>query len=274
MSATFFLQKLPMILQKLPIIIFFVISSIIIYQLASLTWFLLPFDKSTPVWILPKANRKFNKLNSATVITSKNIFGHAKEARFNKPPNAPLTKLNLELVGLVSASNPLYSSAILDNAGEQTSYFVGSEIKGTSATISSILFDRLILDVNGTMQTLLFDKNNTNKYTDPHAQPERIVKLNRQAILNNPSKLTDYIEISPVRKGGKIIGYRVNPGRDKKVFESAGLLPGDIAISINGSDLSDPRQAYAVLKSLPTLHTMSLTVTRAGQLHQLNLDLP
>jgi general secretion pathway protein C len=185
-----------------------------------------------------------------------------------------LTNLNLKIVGLVAASIPHYSSTIIDDAGQQTSYFVGSKIKGTSATISSIFRDRIILNVNGNMQALLFDKNAANKHVVADQKPQRTVKINRQAILKNPQKLNDYIKISVVAKNGKIIGYRVNPGHDKSVFESAGLVPGDIAVRINGVDLTNQQQSLTLLRSFPTLHKMSLTVNRKGKFYHLNLHLP
>lgn len=259
------------IMQKLHVVMFFVISCVIIYQAASITWlFLLP-DKSSFVWNLPKKKGVNNRLKSSEAISSQHLFGVVK----SKHIEAPLTKLNLKLVGLVAASKSSDSSAIIEQGGNQNSYFVGSKIKGTSATVLSIYLDRLIIDVNGVAQTLMFDKvlgDHTSANSAPSAK--RIVHLDRKEILKNPSKITNYIQINPVSMGNKIIGYRLRPGREKKAFSDAGLVSGDIAVKLNGVDLTNPREAFSLMRAFPTMHSMTLTVKRSGKLYDLYLSLP
>ena len=93
-------------------------------------------------------------------------------------------------------------------------------------------------------------------------------------MLANPARITDYVRISPIRKNGKLTGYRVNPGRNRALFKEVGLQPNDLAVSLNGYDLTDTRQAMEVAKQLKNLTEMSLTVERDGQLHSIYLSLP
>ena len=266
---------------------FFIISSLIAYQAASLSWLLLPADESDLIWNRPSASQKINTSSSNTA--AENIFGQAekkpvtpKKETNTDIENAPKTHLNLTLMGIVSASDPAYSSAIIQYRGSQGSYFVDSKIEGTSATITSIFADRLILDVNGSKQTLMLDgrdftpaKNAPKKPVQRKASHARkTIKLDRKEILRNPGKLTDYIRISPLRKDGEIQGYRVRPGRDRSVFEASGLKSGDIAIELNGVDLTDMQEAFTLMKEFPTMTDMSLTVNRNGQLHDLYFSIP
>ena len=262
------------ITQKLHIVIFFIISSVIIYQAASITWLVLLSDKSSFVWNLPKKKVVNNSLKPSLAISSQHLFGVAKSAN-SKQIKAPLTNLNLKLVGIVAASKPSESSAIIDQGGGQQSYFVGSKINGTSATVSSIYLDRLIIDVNGVVQTLLFDKDLVDHSSANNAsEARRTVHLNRKEILKDPSKITDLIKINPVSKNKRIIGYRLTPGRNKKAFDEAGLISGDLAIRLNGVDLTNPREAFSLMGAFPTMHNMTLTIKRSGKLHDLYLSLP
>ena len=188
---------------------------------------------------------------------------------------------------MVAASDPAASSAIIANKGKQDSYFINSKIDGTSASVYEIYENRIILDEKGVYQVLMLDGLETddkqqNQQSQPSVkkvpntgsnQPTK-VDLNRSELLKDPSKLTNYINISPVREDGEIKGYRLNPGRDPVLFEQAGLENGDLAIELNGVDLTDIAESMSLLKEFPTMTDISLTVDREGQLYDLYLSIP
>ena len=64
---------------------------------------------------------------------------------------------------------------------------------------------------------------------------------------------------------GKLKGYRINPGKDVAFFHRIGLLPNDLAVSINGYDLRDNGQAMQIMQQLSSMSEMNLTVERNGQ---------
>lgn len=281
-------------LQKSPMIVLATIITLLAYQLALLTWSVLPAEKPALLWQATAANttKNSNEINTLK-LQEQHLFG--EKAKKVKPVvkevsigNAPKTRLNLKLVGVVASTEPEYSSAIIDQKGRQSSYFINSEIDGTSATIIKIYQDRIILKVNGSHQTLMLDgvetldkqhqrqevKSTQQKKPVSKASEIRTVKLDRQALLKNPGKLTDYIRISPVRQNGKVKGYRVKPGKDRSLFEQAGLKSGDLAVELNGIDLTDMQQAFTLMKEFPTMTDMTLTVERAGQLHELYFSIP
>lgn len=47
----------------------------------------------------------------------------------------------------------------------------------------------------------------------------------RSELLADPSKITDYIAISPVRQGRSVVGYRLNPGKDVNLLSKRALNP-------------------------------------------------
>jgi len=285
-------------LQKIPTLVLAVISTLLAYQLALLTWSLVPENKPILLWkpVINKNQEKSAQINTERLL-QQHLFGEkvavakpvVQKAVVATVTTAPKTRLKLTLVGVVAASDPQFSSVIIERKGAQSSYFIDSEIDGTSAVITHIYQDRIILDVKGSMQTLMLDGVETlakqQGSTENRAQvrkkvnnspPSSIktINLDRKGLLDNPAKLTDFVRISPVRENGIIKGYRVKPGKDKSLFEEAGLKNGDLAVELNGIDLTDTQQTLSLMKEFPTMTDMTLSVERDGQIHELYLSIP
>ncbi len=283
-------------LQKIPMVVLAIITALLAYQFALLTWVLLPETKPALIWkpLPTSGNQNSVKINTRQ-LQQQHLFGEnfqkAEKPEKSTLPvqgtsliNAPKTRLKLKLTGVVAATEVQYSSAIIERKGSQGSYFVDSEIDGTNAIIIQIHQDRIILDVSGVYQTLMLDGidglDARNQMTQENRGKEtikkkvRTVNLDRKALLKNPGKLTDYIRISPVREDGQIRGYRVKPGKDRALFEQAGLKRGDLAVELNGIDLTDMKQAMTLMKEFPTMTEMSLSIERDGQLHELYFSIP
>lgn len=276
--------------QQLPKIILILISALIAYQAALLTWSLYPEEENAYEWIPPARTSAKNstRLNTKK-LQQQHLFGQFEgSTRKQDSKSAPKTRLNVTLVGIVAASDPLLSSVIIENKGSQDSYFVGSIITGTNAKVTEIFSDRIIITVKGQKQTLVLDgleKDNKrmasiekgqkkkNKKKRSSKKPKKIA-LDRKALLSNPGKLTDFIRISPVRKGNEIKGYRIKPGKDPSLFKEAGLKSGDLAVELNGIDLTDMSQAIGLMKEFPTMTDISLTVDRNGELNELFFKIP
>ncbi len=280
------------IISLLPKIILAVICALIAYQIALFTWAVYPTKDSAYEWTPPTLTSK-NKavLLSSEKLQQQQLFGELKEQRIKTiqpdKTDAPKTRLKLTLVGIVAASDPKLSSVIIEYKNVQDSYFIDSEIEGTDASVSQIYNDRIIISVGGEEQTLILDGlEQSNKRMarieneqastkgQTRASNRTEIALDRKALLENPSKLLDYIRISPVREGNQIQGYRVSPGKDPSLFEEAGLQEGDLAVELNGIDLTDISQAMGLMKEFPTMTEMSLTVDRDGELNELFFSIP
>ena len=59
------------------------------------------------------------------------------------------------------------------------------------------------------------------------------------------------------------------PGKDPTFFESAGLKTGDVAIQMNGFDLTAPREAAQALQSLKEQREVSLLLDRNGDMTEI-----
>lgn len=234
-------------------------------------------------------------------IENLNLFGRYNEQPAAAKPvvepeqitNAPKTSLSIQLVGVVASTAEQNGLAVIDSRGNQNTYSIGDKIKGTSASLKEVYADRIIISNAGRYETLMLDGMKYEAQTSANSQlqqakankPQRIdqrnnkqvaaeLKQSRDELLADPSKITDYLSISPVRRDGQVAGYRLNPGKDRKLFAQAGLKANDLVKSINGYDLTNNAEAIALMAELPTLTDASLMIERDGQLVEIMFSLP
>ncbi|MCM2680895.1 type II secretion system protein GspC [Echinimonas agarilytica] len=274
-----------------------VLVVLIAYLLAELTGILLPNADSKGEWIPPqKASAQKAEELDVSALQAMSLFGESKPAEqveIVEVQDAPETKLNLKLTGVVATMDPEIGLAVIDSKGSQATYSVDDRIEGTRASIKNIYPDRVIISNSGVLETLMLDdeylqdnfpKKATQRATTKRATARTVNPKLKAALasVGDPSmspadkvaKLTDYIKISPVREGTDFKGFRVNPGVDREIFESAGLKPGDLAVALNGYDLTDLSQTAAVMQELETMSDLALTVERDGQLYEFLFELP
>ena len=234
-------------------------------------------NASSPAYQLDKlVNRHFfGRYNEAAPVVKK------EEAVID----APRTKLNLTLVGLVASNDASRGLAVIANRGKQKTYGVGEAIEGTRVILRQVLIDRVILRNNGRDEALMLAGVDYNERNKSHAAPVQAKKTRtpsqgggdfsaiKAEILNNPQALLKYITLSQEQNQDGLIGYRIGPGSDKRFFEQAGLENGDIAVRINGADLTNPAEMNRIWQSLSDSSEISLTVQRNGQLHDIYISL-
>lgn len=274
-------------LQKSSLWLSLLLLGVAAYQLASITWLLVPEDKPTFSWVPEPV--QVSSIATKIDLSSLNklhLFGEFQANKTTKTPekivsanNAPKTSLKLTLSGLVASSDQSKALAIVEHRGKQQTYGIDESIEGTQAVIKEIQAERIIILHKGKYESVLLDpdskqaSNNSNLSTpSPAAQPEASIDV--AEVLKDPSKLTDYIRISPVREDGELVGYRVNPGKDAALFKQVGLQANDLAVALNGYDLRDNAQAMQVMQELPELSDVTVTVERDGQLQDVLFSLP
>ena len=59
------------------------------------------------------------------------------------------------------------------------------------------------------------------------------------------------------------------PGKKAEFFQSAGLKSGDVAIQMNGLDLTNPSEAAQALKALREEQEVSLLLDRDGDMTEI-----
>jgi general secretion pathway protein C len=302
-----FFSQLPQ--QKIAKVISVLLLAYIAYVFAQITWFIAPSGQyhasSNVTFKVTKQNTETATI-SLTGLKTLNLFGlytdKIEEVETTEVENAPETQLNLTLAGVVASDDKTTSAAVIENSGKQDTYSPGETITGTRAVLDSVFRDRVILKHAGKLETLMldgFDYNETTKITKPKTENRSSLTQKKRKKINNkltspnvvdqrtnkmltnsarsfkedinsdPSKITDYLKISPKRKDGKIIGYRLMPGKNSEFFQNSGLKSGDVAIQMNGYDLTAPSEAAQALSALKQDKEVSLLIDRNGELNEI-----
>ncbi|KPU82838.1 hypothetical protein JI57_03215 [Psychromonas sp. PRT-SC03] len=279
-------MSLSLHVEKLSIFMLLIGEAFVAYQLALLTWFMLSPPLSVLVWNAPVATQQQTKRIQTQALQSAYLFGQKKIApskvkvvQKGRTTPAPKTTLKLTLVGVVAASDPTYSSAIISYQGQQDSYFIDSKIANNQALLIEVYSDRVILNVQGSRETLMLDGaqdefDNSASSSNSPASSIKTLNIDKKMLLNNPQAILDYINIYPVKEAGILQGYRLSPGRNPTLFNSVGLQAGDIAVQLNGIDLTDRQQSFALMKSFATMTEINLSVKRQGQLQDIYFAIP
>lgn len=256
----------------------------------------------------PKASQQQSKQLSITDLLSLNLFGLYQEKAEpvqvveEDVESAPETRLKLILSATVASDDKATAAAVIENMGKQETYGIGDTVVGTRATLEKVLTDRVLIKQSGRLETLMLDgfdyaESNAQRKRQQQAPSRNLrevtenvgpkvksakkldqrknkivsqqAKQMRNDIASNPGKITDYLKISPRRDKGKVIGYRLMPGKNPELFKSSGLKPGDVAIQMNGFDLTTTSEAAQALTALKQDKEVSLLIMRGEELTEL-----
>ncbi|MDC9499584.1 MULTISPECIES: type II secretion system protein GspC [unclassified Pseudoalteromonas] len=294
-----FLTRLPH--AKLSAVVTLLVVVYLAYLLSKLVWLVWPQPVSTP--LTPSHYSAGSKASSTTSVQNiieqflfgkKTVTNKTNTAQQNEViNNAPETRLSINLTGIVAVSNDDKAGiAIIESQGRQVSYLVEEVVQGTRAEVAQILPDRVILSVNGRFETLMLDGLDFSKKVSMpvlaarEAQdmgPQKIeqseLQINatadpdvkvaiietREELLSEPGKLFDYIRVSQAMSDGELIGYRLSPGKEPALFKQMGLQNNDLAVAINGYQLTDLQQAMAAINELRNTSDATITIERDGE---------
>jgi general secretion pathway protein C len=258
----------------------------IAYQLATLTWALAP--GSAPVAAAAPAPVETGgdaPASDYSVLLNSHLFGEAAEqpaVAVAPVADAPDTTLSLTLRGILSREDDPTGpngQVIIENArSESKNYLVGQGIEGADgATLHSVYADRVLLNRNGRLETLRLPKELTASSGAPMAMPSPLPQAAqptslRDVISDNATRFTDIMRPVPHVQEGQIVGFRLNPGRDRAAFEALGFQPGDVVTDINGTVLDDVTQSMQVFQSLGESTQANVTVLRDGVAQVIVID--
>ncbi|WP_029889737.1 type II secretion system protein GspC [Polycyclovorans algicola] len=259
-------------------------AALIGWQLAGLFWHAVGTET---VWQPPRISATGDSSQPSAqidlgAISEAKLFGTAEANLATKAvTDAPETTLNLKLIGLLFGRTPEGSRALINTGGSNEAPFsTGMEVV-RGVTLEQIFADRVILMRQGRPETLRLEKDApaANVAAAPAASDlgDAVVLPQlgsvRDEILQDPSKAATYLRVQPSASGGSMQGYRIYPGRDRALFNAAGLKPGDLVTAINGTELNDASKALSMLTDLSTASSVSLTIERGGNSQNVTISL-
>lgn len=215
------------------------------------------------------------------------------EAVSDEELNAAKTRLDLKLLGVMYSLKQQEAVAVIVHKKRQDHYSVGMKLPVSGQVeVARIFEDRIILSNNGRYEALwLYSEDqkeggliakaaepsvsNTvvNQKNRGRSAPNVVANSYRQALYKSPETLKDAIRISPATINGKMIGYRLSPGKRAKDFALLGFKTNDIVTQINNVQLDGPKKAMELYQLMETAKQASLTIQRGDQSIELQLDL-
>ncbi|WP_258807336.1 type II secretion system protein GspC [Pseudidiomarina sp. CB1] len=265
-----------------------------VWTLAQMTWQMIaPVSPPASGPLKIQVQQQNNAGNTSfSRLADLNLFG-TTTVTASDTRNAPKTQLNVRLLGVTASNVPERSAAIIEKDRRQEVYVIGDKIAGTQVSIEEIYADRVILNNNGALETLELEgigelseglsltlenqqraqrDQSDESVTEPAVEVEQAYQELRQG--GDSSALLDYIRISPAMSGNGLQGYRLSPGKYPELFTNAGFKAGDIAVAINGQDLTDVASAQAAIGELRNARQIIVTVLRDDEYLDLELAVP
>jgi general secretion pathway protein C len=278
----------------LPPVVAAVLVVTIAYQLAQITWRLLPGeDYAAPAPLVVAAGNNPEMVAGSAdfnVLRSAHLFGEAPAEPVGEPApalellpdDAPDTTLNLRLAGVVVRAVNEDSDAMIASGNQPDKrYRVGDPIEGVAGTrLHHVYADRVLLNRSGSLETLRLPEEDDAGSSVRRAAASRPVappvQTNtaplREIISQNATAITQVMRFAPHVEGGQIVGFRVSPGPEADVFEGLGLEPGDVVTDINGIQLDDPSRGLQAFEALGESTMANVTILRDGNPQVIIID--
>lgn len=161
-------------------------------------------------------------------------------------PNAPETKLNLRLAGLIMSTDAFGGSAQITTPDNKTArYTIGDEVL-PGVELERVLSDRVIINRNGASETLLRGNRGEglavigdgNQVVDIASADTSAPARAIEGRAESPAALLQNIQPSPLRRDGRLYGYTLSLRGASDALVATGLASGDILLQINETRVS------------------------------------
>jgi general secretion pathway protein C len=203
------------------------------------------------------------------------------------------TRLNLKLRGIVASTVDGLGHAIIEAKKKQLVYTVGDKLPVPGKVVLAKVMPRqVVLDNGGKYELLvLFEETALDKAVaaTPAPTPKadaspaaenradeattRLAQSYRERLYQNPQSLAEVVNVSAVREGSTLLGYRVSPGKDQEQFAQLGFKPGDLVTAVNGVSLDNPANTMVLYNSMRNAQEAVFDLQREDQQLTLSVNL-
>jgi len=228
---------------------------------------------------------------TAPLVTEPDTTAQAN-ARAGIEDGAQQTRLQLKLAGIVASTEDGLGHAIIEFQNQQAVYAVEDKLPVPGQVkLAKVMPQQVVLDNAGTYELLvLFDESSlgsSTPATPAEAPPAASAQVDsrtdsattslaqsyRERLYQNPQSLAEVVNVSAVREGEALLGYRLNPGNDQEQFAQLGFKAGDLVTSVNGVSLDNPANTMALYNSMREAGEVVFEVQREGQPLTLSVNL-
>jgi general secretion pathway protein C len=281
-------RKVPLVYWRMAVLAF--VSIWVCHSLARLIWYVVPSPRMPMAPVVASAG-KVSVANPSghsvdiAAIQALDLFGNSvapvEVAPVETQQQLERTRLDLELQGIIAANDPKLSWAIIGKSESHKLYKIGDAIDDASGVkVAEIHTLKVILNNNGNLEELwLYGEDGMNvaaaAYTPPPPVPPAgaaQASVTRDQ-LEQAKNIGDVVRFMVATEGGKMIGYRVRPGRKRELFDMVGLKNDDIVVSVNGIEVNEPQKVREVYQALQNATEANLQVMREGAIHSIQITM-
>jgi general secretion pathway protein C len=258
-------------------------------------------------------NKSTQRNSDIRAVTKLHLFGEANAQAVIVAPqkeiesdveDAQETSLNIKLKGVFATDNEKLASAVIEHSGNDAVYSIGDKLPGGPNIILKkvepfrIVFKRngnnefleleaYALDIGekdtpnrgglraaselkpirGEQKRRVLDKRRNTQIT------KKLQELRGQFQQKGPESFKDLVSVSPVQSRDGLEGYRVSPGKDRRLFTQFGFNRGDIITELNGIALNDPSRIFEVADILGNAQNLSVVIKRGSSEVELQFSL-
>ena len=87
----------------------------------------------------------------------------------------------------------------------------------------------------------------------------------RERLYKDPQSLAKVVNVSAVREGDQLLGYRIRPGAEKEQFERLGFKAGDLVTAVNGVALNNPANTMSLYNAMRSAGEVVFELERDDQ---------
>jgi general secretion pathway protein C len=256
-----------------------------------MTWMLVPVPQGSappaPTLNLSTEHPQVDVLSMSRDIVAKHLFGQAQTVGTGQGVAAiPETQLKLVLRGVMASKDARTATAIIaDPSGNEDFYTVGKQLPG-GATLKEVHAQYIVLSRGGRFETLRLPEDTLNvtgsgaassaatNATPISVSPEagELLQQYRAQFLKDPESLANVLQGEPYWENGRMVGYRLRPGRDATALSKFGIQSGDVVTAINGVNLADPAGRMELLRNMANTTQFNVDIIRGGR--PLSISIP
>lgn len=165
---------------------------------------------------------------------------------------------------LAKKSSPKKTEII--GVGEVYESYRLKEIGSTEVTFTKSGKDYILALDEVKMKSSVKDAVKKVKKSSQSSEDEKqVTRADIKKYSDNPSKIWKDIAIAPLKKGSKIVGFKVNRIKKNSKMATLGLQKGDVITKANNVKLSSFRDALKLYKDIDKIDTIALTIERNNQ---------
>ena len=256
-------------------------------------------SKPSPV-STPDVSKKLNYTTLRKDVVARNLFNSEGKVPDEKDPRGEKTesksvfdatsscaksRLNIDLVGIIYATNPRSSYATVREKGVKVVdvYRSGESIIGNEqAVIYNITEDTIVINNDGTKECLKMKKpkgykkptaaasTSPNDSSDDGEREElSTIQLDSAYVQKELgpgfSKVLESGRLVPYHREGKMIGFKLIGVKSGSLWEKSGLKSGDVITDVNGTSMSQADKGFAFYESLQQDQKIRLEFLQKGK---------